>query len=85
MINDTFKFFRNTKSYHVNDIESLNVKLMDECEALIDSVKMKKNLLIGGLLVRLGNQHEETCRTVDLILIKVNVEVRGLTLITLHH
>ena len=54
MINDMFKFFRNTKSYLVNDIESLNVKLMDECEALIDNVKMKKNLLIGGLLIRIG-------------------------------
>jgi hypothetical protein len=29
--------------------------------------------------------HEETCKTVELILVKVNVEVNGLTLITLHH
>ena len=54
MINETFKFFRNTKSYLVNDIECLNVKLMDECEALIDNVKKKNNLLIGGLLIRKG-------------------------------
>jgi hypothetical protein len=48
MINETFKFFRNTKSYLVIDVESLNVKLMDESENLIDRMKKKKNLLIGG-------------------------------------
>lgn len=48
MINETFKFFRNTKSYLVVDVESLNVKLMDESENLIDRMKKKKNLIIGG-------------------------------------
>ncbi len=31
-INNIFKFFRNTKSYLISDVESLNVKLMDESE-----------------------------------------------------
>jgi hypothetical protein len=48
MINETFKFFRNTKSYLVVDVESLNVKLMDESEDLIDRMKKKKDLLVGG-------------------------------------
>ena len=48
MINETFKFFRNTKSYLVVDVESLNVKLMDESEDLIDRMKKKKVLLVGG-------------------------------------
>jgi hypothetical protein len=38
-INDTFKFFRNTKSYLIKDIESENVRLMDESEGLIDKIK----------------------------------------------
>jgi hypothetical protein len=29
LINDIFKFFRNTKSYDIKDVESLNVQLMD--------------------------------------------------------
>jgi len=29
MVNDVFKFFRNTKSYYIVDVESLNVQLMD--------------------------------------------------------
>lgn len=29
MVNDVFKFFRNTKSYYIVDAESLNVQLMD--------------------------------------------------------
>ena len=48
MINETFKFFRNTKSYLVNYVESLNVKLMDESEILIDRMKKNNDLLIGG-------------------------------------
>jgi hypothetical protein len=36
MINETFKFFRNVKSFEVKDLESYHVKLMDESEALID-------------------------------------------------
>jgi|LauGreDrversion4_2_1035121.scaffolds.fasta_scaffold19562_7 hypothetical protein len=37
-INNLFKFFRDTKSYQVSDTESLNVKLMDESEKVIDQV-----------------------------------------------
>ena len=36
MINDTVKFFRNVKSFEVFDIESLNVRLMEESEMLFD-------------------------------------------------
>lgn len=32
MINDAFKFFRNTKSYLVKDIEKLNIQLMEKSE-----------------------------------------------------
>lgn len=85
MINETFKFFRNTKSYLVVDVESLNVKLMDESEDLIDRMKKKKDFLVGGRQFKKILFHEETCKTVELILVKVNVEVNGLTLITLHH
>ena len=42
-------------------------------------------MLIGGKKEENGHKHEETCKTVDLILIKVNVDVSGLTLIALHH
>ena len=45
MINETFKFFRNTKSYLVKDIESMNVRLMDESEALINKIKESRNIL----------------------------------------
>ena len=38
MINETFKFFRNTKSFEIKDIEKLNVKLMDESEAMINAL-----------------------------------------------
>lgn len=36
MINETFKFFRNTKTFEVKDIEKLNVQLMQESEAQIN-------------------------------------------------
>lgn len=38
MINQTFKFFRNTRSSEIKDIEKLNVRLMDESEQLINQL-----------------------------------------------
>lgn len=46
MINETFKFFRNVKSFEVKDIESYNVKLMDESEALLDQ-KIANKMIMG--------------------------------------
>jgi hypothetical protein len=37
MMNDTLKFFRNTRSYIINDIEKLNVQLMDASEKLFET------------------------------------------------
>ncbi len=36
MINTTFKFFRNTKTFEIKDLEGINVQLMDESEKLLD-------------------------------------------------
>jgi hypothetical protein len=38
MINQTFKFFRNTVSSEIKDIEKLNVRLMDESEAVVNAL-----------------------------------------------
>lgn len=85
MINETFKFFRNTQSSEIKDIEKLNVKLMDESEQMINALLQQNDEKKGGKRKDSYQQKHETCKTVNLILVKTKLIAHGITLIAIHH